>query len=115
MSMRVFLQNPKMPKARRYRNSPDSSVESSEENNLTNDVEDTSDSSISLSTSEEATSSIQCEWILGQLAWARVGNFPFWPCVITLDPVLMTYYRLKGKPFRKLRGTILQGYIPLSS
>ena len=88
--------NPKMSKARRYRNSPDSSIESAEENNLTNDVEDTSDSSVSLNTSEEATSSIQCDWILGQLAWARVGNFPFWPCVITLDPVLMTYHRLRA-------------------
>ncbi|XP_076171754.1 nuclear receptor binding SET domain protein isoform X2 [Ptiloglossa arizonensis] len=93
--------NSKMPKARKYQNSSDSSNESTDENNVTNDVDDTSDSSTSLSTMEEASpkmvgSSIQCNWILGQLAWARVGNFPFWPCVITLDPVLMMYHRLKA-------------------
>ncbi|XP_076238839.1 nuclear receptor binding SET domain protein [Calliopsis andreniformis] len=90
----------KMPRVRKYRNSPDSSIESADENNVANDVDDTSDSSISLSTMEEATprmiNSTQCNWVLGQLAWARVGNFPFWPCVITPDPVLMTYHKMKA-------------------
>lgn len=40
---------------------------------------------------------IECHWVIGQLAWAKVGNFPFWPCVVTLDPVLMIYHKLKGK------------------
>lgn len=93
-----------MPKARKYRNSPDSSLESADESNTTNDVDDTSDSSISLSTAEETaqgtvSSPIACSWVVGQLAWARVGNFPFWPCVITLDPVLKTYHKLKGESY----------------
>ncbi|XP_053972341.1 histone-lysine N-methyltransferase NSD2 isoform X2 [Hylaeus anthracinus] len=93
--------NSKMPKAKKYQNSSDSSNESTDENIITNDVDDASDSSTSLSTMDEASmkmvaSSVQCNWILGQLAWARVGNFPFWPCVITLDPVLMTYNKLKA-------------------
>lgn len=82
----------------------DSSNESTDENNVTNDMDDTSDSSTNLSTMEEnapklVSSSVQCNWVLGQLAWARVGNFPFWPCVITLDPVSMIYNRLKGTLF----------------
>ncbi|XP_015436181.1 PREDICTED: histone-lysine N-methyltransferase NSD2 isoform X1 [Dufourea novaeangliae] len=93
--------NSKMSKARKYQNSSDSSNESMDENNATNDMDDTSDSSTSLSTMEESAPkiigpSIQCSWVLGELAWARVGNFPFWPCVITLDPILMMYHRLKA-------------------
>ncbi|KOC64333.1 putative histone-lysine N-methyltransferase NSD2 [Habropoda laboriosa] len=95
------LQNSKMPKTRKYQHSSDSSIESADENNVTNDIDDTSDSSTSISMSEENApkligSPMQCNWLLGQLAWARVGNFPFWPCVITLDPVLMVYHRLKA-------------------
>lgn len=41
----------------------------------------------------------ECQWVIGQLAWARVGNFPFWPCVVTLDPISMIYHKLKGKCF----------------
>ncbi|XP_033313856.1 histone-lysine N-methyltransferase NSD2 isoform X2 [Bombus bifarius] len=93
--------NSKMPRNRKYQNSPDSSNDSTDENNTVNDMDDTSDSSTNLSIMEDTTpklvdSPIQCNWILGQLAWARVGNFPFWPCVITLDPVLMVYHRLKA-------------------
>ncbi|XP_050473903.1 histone-lysine N-methyltransferase NSD2 isoform X3 [Bombus huntii] len=93
--------NSKMPRNRKYQNSPDNSNDSTDENNTVNDMDDTSDSSTNLSIMEDTTpklvdSPIQCNWILGQLAWARVGNFPFWPCVITLDPVLMIYHRLKA-------------------
>ncbi|OAD57248.1 Histone-lysine N-methyltransferase, H3 lysine-36 and H4 lysine-20 specific, partial [Eufriesea mexicana] len=103
------LQNSKMPKNRKYQHSPDSSNDSTDENNTANDMDDTSDSSINLSIMEEPTpklvsSSIECNWLLGQLAWARVGNFPFWPCVITLDPVLMVYHKLKD--FKKLSESI---------
>ncbi|XP_068977009.1 histone-lysine N-methyltransferase NSD2 isoform X2 [Bombus flavifrons] len=101
--------NSKMPRNRKYQNSPDSSNDSTDENNTVNDMDDTSDSSTNLSVMEDTTpkladSPIQCNWILGQLAWARVGNFPFWPCVITLDPVLMIYHRLKD--FKKLSESI---------
>lgn len=88
-----------MPKNQNLSNS---SNDSTDENNTVNDMDDTSDSSTNLSIMEETASklvgtSIQCNWILGQLAWARVGNFPFWPCVITLDPILMIYHKLRGK------------------
>ncbi|XP_076646596.1 nuclear receptor binding SET domain protein isoform X2 [Halictus rubicundus] len=97
-------QSSKMPKARKYRNLSNSSNDSMDENNAMNDMGDTSDSSslsISLSTVDEHSPKVidppvQCSWTLGQLAWARVGNFPFWPCVVTLDPILMVYHRLKA-------------------
>ncbi|PNF15991.1 hypothetical protein B7P43_G04630, partial [Cryptotermes secundus] len=27
-----------------------------------------------------------CDWVIGDLAWARVTGYPFWPCMIVLDP-----------------------------
>lgn len=36
------------------------------------------------------------KWVPGKLAWARFGNFPYWPCVVTLDPETMTFHRLMG-------------------
>ncbi|XP_003707627.2 nuclear receptor binding SET domain protein isoform X1 [Megachile rotundata] len=96
-----FPKNSKLQRTSKYHNLSDSSNESTDENNIINDMDDTSDSSTNFNATEEGTiklvsSSVQCNWILGQLAWARVGNFPFWPCVITLDPVLMIYHRLKA-------------------
>ncbi|XP_043520102.1 histone-lysine N-methyltransferase NSD2 isoform X2 [Frieseomelitta varia] len=98
--------NSKMPKNQNLSNSSNDSID---ENNTVNDMDDTSDSSTNLSIMEETApklvgTSIQCNWILGQLAWARVGNFPFWPCVITLDPILMIYHRLRD--FKKLSESI---------
>ncbi|XP_076282492.1 nuclear receptor binding SET domain protein isoform X2 [Lasioglossum baleicum] len=97
-------QSSKMLKARKHRNLSNSSNDSVDENNATNDMGDTSDSSSlsnSLSTIDEHSpkaidTPVECSWILGQLAWARVGNFPFWPCVVTLDPILRVYHRLKA-------------------
>ena len=35
----------------------------------------------------------QCPFTLGQLVWAKIGNFPFWPGVVTLDPAKMLYVK----------------------
>ncbi|XP_017886764.1 histone-lysine N-methyltransferase NSD2 isoform X2 [Ceratina calcarata] len=92
--------NSKVPK-NQYQNLFDSTNGRIHENNVSNDAEDTSNSSTSLSILEETTPKlvdppVDCSWILGQLAWARVGNFPFWPCVITLDPVSRVYYKYRA-------------------
>lgn len=93
-----------MPKKRKSRNSSMNSNETVDGGNIVNDTDEVSDSfSSSNSTEENATSKIdnpaaqQCNWNLGQLAWARVGNFPFWPCVVTLDPTSFIFYKFKGK------------------
>jgi hypothetical protein len=36
-------------------------------------------------------------WTLGQLVWAKIGSFPFWPGVVTLDPSTMSFLTLKGQ------------------
>lgn len=40
-----------------------------------------------------------CEWMVGDLAWARVGGHPFWPCIIALDPVQKIFTKLVSKYF----------------
>lgn len=37
------------------------------------------------------------KWKLGDLAWARVGSHPFWPCLITRDPVCSRFIRKKSE------------------
>lgn len=92
-----------MPKTRRHQNSIDSNNESINENNIANNIDQVNDSSTASNSAEQDTSSqeispsIECHWVLGQLAWARVGNFPFWPCIVTLDPISMIYHKLRGR------------------
>ncbi|XP_011300581.1 histone-lysine N-methyltransferase NSD2 [Fopius arisanus] len=51
---------------------------------------------------EMASSSVSDEttengrWAVGQLAWAHVSNYPYWPCIVSDDPVEDTH--LKQKP-----------------
>lgn len=78
------------------------SSENIDELNTTNILDEANSSSAVSSSTEEDPSSkvisptIECQWVLGQLAWARVGNFPFWPCVVTLDPLTLKYHKLRG-------------------
>lgn len=37
---------------------------------------------------EDLENEIPCNYLAGELAWARVGTAPFWPCTITYDPDL---------------------------
>lgn len=36
-------------------------------------------------------------WKPGQLAWAQVSTFPYWPCVVTLDPDLNRFVKWRGE------------------
>ncbi|XP_034950762.1 histone-lysine N-methyltransferase NSD2 isoform X2 [Chelonus insularis] len=27
-----------------------------------------------------------CRWKVGELGWAQISTFPYWPCIVTLDP-----------------------------
>lgn len=38
-----------------------------------------------------------CEWMVGDLAWGRVGQHPFWPCMVALDPVHKIFTKLISK------------------
>ncbi|XP_072742507.1 histone-lysine N-methyltransferase NSD2 isoform X2 [Anoplolepis gracilipes] len=108
-----FFQNLKSPRIQRQENSINHNSESIDEINVANIIdEDNGSSAISSSTEEDPSSkvsspTIECQWTLGQLAWARVGNFPFWPCIVTLDPVSMIYYKVKGNA----RGNIMMIHV----
>ncbi|XP_011168629.2 zinc finger CW-type PWWP domain protein 1 [Solenopsis invicta] len=60
-------------------------------------VNDSFATSATLNSIEETPSpkviSPKIEWMVGQLAWARVGNFPFWPCMVTYDPTAGIYHK----------------------
>ena len=36
------------------------------------------------------------DWNVGDLAWACVGGFPYWPCAITKDPIELCFKKMKG-------------------
>jgi hypothetical protein len=38
-----------------------------------------------------------CDWVIGDLAWARLSGYPFWPCMITLDPQEGIFTKTSGK------------------
>ncbi|XP_028044600.1 histone-lysine N-methyltransferase NSD2 isoform X2 [Monomorium pharaonis] len=91
------------PKAyKQQTNNVDTSMENISENNIANNVDKASNASTTLNSIEETPSSkeinpnIECKWIVGQLAWARVGNFPFWPCMVTHEPTSKIHCKLRA-------------------
>ena len=34
-----------------------------------------------------------CPWSLGQIVWARMGKYPYWPSIITLDPISLQFIK----------------------
>jgi hypothetical protein len=40
-----------------------------------------------------------CDWVIGDLAWARVTGYPFWPCMIVLDPEQRIFTKTTGECF----------------
>lgn len=53
----------------------------------------------SLSKSELFEMEAKCEYQVGDLAWARMGTYPFWPCIITRDPLSEMFVKKKRKYF----------------
>ncbi|CAH2059654.1 unnamed protein product, partial [Iphiclides podalirius] len=47
----------------------------------------------------------KCEYQVGDLAWARMGTYPFWPCIITRDPLSGTF--VKKKLFGRIEHDVL--------
>ncbi|KAG5332861.1 NSD2 methyltransferase, partial [Acromyrmex heyeri] len=95
-----IIQNFKPKIRRQLINSVNNMDESLEEINTDNNIDEGNNSSM-LNIMEEIPSpnidnpNIECPWIIGQLAWARVGNFPFWPCMVTIDPESRIYYKMR--------------------
>lgn len=55
------------------------------------------DNKMTLSKSEIFDMEAKCEYQVGDLAWARMGTYPFWPCIITRDPGSGTFVKKKCK------------------
>ena len=76
------------------------SLEITENKTIKNGNDSVDDSGIEMGGEEkervETNQTLNCPWILGQLAWARGSSYPFWPCVVTLDPKTMMYYRVQS-------------------
>ncbi|KPJ05187.1 putative histone-lysine N-methyltransferase Mes-4 [Papilio xuthus] len=53
------------------------------------------DNKITLSKSEIFDMEAKCEYQVGDLAWARMGTYPFWPCIVTRDPASGTFIKKK--------------------
>lgn len=39
----------------------------------------------------------KCEYQVGDLAWARMGTYPFWPCIVTREPSTGMFVKKKCK------------------
>ena len=96
------LQNVKKPK----KNS--SIMEKSQHETSTNDVSSVSDTnntpcqdvsnvSDKMNPTEKQDSNL--EYSLGSIAWARIGQYPYWPCIVTLDPDSNICHQKIGKNF----------------
>ncbi|CAG5014243.1 unnamed protein product [Parnassius apollo] len=59
----------------------------------------------SLSKSEIFEMEARCEYQVGDLAWARMGTYPFWPCIISRDPISGTF--VKKKLFGRIEHDVL--------
>ncbi|CAH2097203.1 unnamed protein product [Euphydryas editha] len=59
----------------------------------------------SLSKSELFEMEAKCEYQVGDLAWARMGTYPFWPCIITRDPFSDMF--VKKKLFGRIEHDVL--------
>jgi len=82
-------------------NSINNMDENIDEFNIANNIDKASNSftlnSIEKIPSSKVINPVECHWMLGQLAWARIGNYPFWPCMVTDDPISRIYHKFKGK------------------
>lgn len=50
-----------------------------------------------LSKSELFEMEAKCAYQVGDLAWARMGTYPFWPCIVTREPGSEMFIRKKRK------------------
>lgn len=56
-----------------------------------------SEKKVSLSKNETFELEAQSEYQVGDLAWARMGSYPFWPCIITREPLSGLFVKKKCK------------------
>lgn len=55
-----------------------------------------------LSKSDQFELEAICSFQVGDLAWARMGTYPFWPCIVTREPISAMFVRKKCKYISKM-------------
>ncbi|CAI9584692.1 unnamed protein product [Staurois parvus] len=72
----------------------DAPAESSEEKSV---------SDLDTSVEQKEQNEIPCKFSVGDLVWSKVSGYPWWPCIVTSDPVLHSHTKIKGqkKSFRQ--------------
>lgn len=50
---------------------------------------------------------------IGDLVWSKVSGFPWWPCMVSADPVLHSYTKLKGMSVMLQTSRFLQVHITI--
>ncbi|KAL4714612.1 hypothetical protein ACJJTC_002177 [Scirpophaga incertulas] len=58
-----------------------------------------------LSKTEQFELEARCEYQVGDLAWARMGTYPFWPCIVTREP--LTNLFVKRKMFGRIEREVI--------
>lgn len=43
----------------------------------------------------------EVQFSVGDIVWAKVFGYPWWPCMITTDPEFNLHFRQKGKDERR--------------
>lgn len=43
---------------------------------------------------------IKAQWPVGQVVWARMSNFPYWPSIITIDPTTKEHVLFQSKYYQ---------------
>ncbi|XP_053314167.1 histone-lysine N-methyltransferase NSD2 isoform X2 [Spea bombifrons] len=38
-----------------------------------------------------------CRFLIGDMVWSKVSGYPWWPCMVTADPVLHSHTKIKGQ------------------
>ena len=71
------------------------------------EIVENSDSKSNAFDADDLGNELSCKYLAGELAWARVGTAPFWPCTLTYDPDLTIHSYIsklqQNGPFRSHR------------
>ncbi|XP_072262668.1 histone-lysine N-methyltransferase NSD2 isoform X2 [Pyxicephalus adspersus] len=64
---------------------------------------DKSVSDLDTSVEQKDLEETPCKFTVGDLVWSKVSGYPWWPCMVTSDPVLHSHTKIKGqkKSFRQ--------------
>lgn len=54
-----------------------------------------------ISVDEYLEKSKPIKYIIGDLIWAKMTGHPYWPCMVTDDPLLRVHTKFTGNPIKR--------------